>query len=200
MHSVVPSSPPKHDQFQLLSCTSLRRLLEMPKAVTESPIRSFSSPQAPLRDIWRCSHDRSCGLTPFDQSVCHIKSAWLLVTLQLCLNQTQPIEKILGTQNHIIVLPTFFSLSQQQKLIHELYLSRPSSKFSCWDHWARLLQTRNQTRSQECVPGSPTVWCVFRLGSWPCRRSHTMERTKCGFMGLTFLFRGLVKLWWHLGL
>ena len=26
------------------------------------------------------------------------------------------------------------------------------------------------------------------------------ERTLCGFMGLTLLFRGLVRLWWHLHL
>ena len=26
------------------------------------------------------------------------------------------------------------------------------------------------------------------------------EKTMCGFRGLTFLFRGLVRLWWHLDL
>ena len=26
------------------------------------------------------------------------------------------------------------------------------------------------------------------------------EKTMCGFMGLTFLFRGLARLWWHLDL
>ena len=41
-----------------------------------------------------------------DQSVCHIKSAWLLVTLQLYPGQAQPINKILKTLHHIIVLST----------------------------------------------------------------------------------------------
>ena len=36
IHKVVPSSPSKHDQVQLLSCTPLRRLLEMPQVVPES--------------------------------------------------------------------------------------------------------------------------------------------------------------------
>ena len=35
MHSVVPSSPSTHDPVQLLSCISLRRLLEMPEPVPE---------------------------------------------------------------------------------------------------------------------------------------------------------------------
>ena len=36
IHKVVPSSPSKHDQVQLLSCTPWRRLLEMPQVVPES--------------------------------------------------------------------------------------------------------------------------------------------------------------------
>ena len=35
VHSVVPFSPSTHDQVQLLSCISLKRLLEMPDAVPE---------------------------------------------------------------------------------------------------------------------------------------------------------------------
>ena len=38
MHSVVPSSPSTHDPVQLLSCISLRRLIEMPEAVPELSI------------------------------------------------------------------------------------------------------------------------------------------------------------------
>ena len=43
-------------------------------------IRSFSTSQPPFRVFWRCSHNQSCGLTPFDQSICHIKSVGLLTT------------------------------------------------------------------------------------------------------------------------
>ena len=70
LHCSEPSSPSAHVQVQFLSCISLNR-----------QICSFSTPQARFRAFWRCSHNQSCRLTPFDQSVRHIKSSWLLVTL-----------------------------------------------------------------------------------------------------------------------
>ena len=49
------------------------------------------------------------------------------------------------------------------------------------------------------VPQLLGVFSVRTLGLdadlTPCT-----ERTMCGFMGLTFLFLGLVRLWWHLDL
>ena len=42
-----------------------------PKLSLNRQIFSFSTLQAPFRAFWRCSHDQSCGLTPFDRSVCH---------------------------------------------------------------------------------------------------------------------------------
>ena len=52
IHKVVPSSPSKHDQVQLLSCTPWRRLLEMPQVVPESPnslvLHAPSSLSSPL--------------------------------------------------------------------------------------------------------------------------------------------------------
>ena len=57
-------------------------------------ICSFSTSQTSFRSFWSCSHHQNCGLTSFDQSVCHIKSAWLLVTLQSCPDQSQPISHL----------------------------------------------------------------------------------------------------------
>ena len=163
MHSVVPSGPSKHDQVQLLSCTSLRRLLEMPKAVLNRQIRSFSTSKVPIRTFWRCRHDQSCGLTPFDPH-----QECLAPGHTSTLTQPNPTDGYnFGTSASHNRPSHLFSWPQQQKIIHELNLSQPSSNFSCWDHQARLLQTRNETRSQEKFPGSPTVWCVFRQGSWP---------------------------------
>ena len=75
-----------------------------------------------------------------------------------------------ASHNHL-VHP--FSMPLQRKTTHELNLSQPSSKFSCWDHQACLLRMRNRTQLQECVPHFPAVWCVFRQGSWLRRRLHT---------------------------
>ena len=75
-----------------------------PKLSLNRQFFSFSTLQAPFRAFWRCSHDQSCGLTPFDQSVCHINSASLLITFQFCLHQTQPINISLETLHHTIVL------------------------------------------------------------------------------------------------
>ena len=92
MHSVEPSSPSTHDQVQFLSYISLRHLHEMLEAVSE------------LSNL--LTHHQNRGLTSFDQSVRHIKSAWLLVTLQLRPDQAQPINVTLETLHHVIVLST----------------------------------------------------------------------------------------------
>ena len=94
VHRAEPSSPPTHDQVQFLSCISLRRLHEMLEAVPE------------LSNLLVLHAQDSFSMTPFDQSVCHIKSAWLLVTLELCTDQTQPIRKFLETLHHMLVLST----------------------------------------------------------------------------------------------
>ena len=107
MHSVVPSSPSTHDPVQVLSCISLRRLLEMPEPVPE--LSNFLVLHAPSSDsiLLALHHDQNCGLTPLDQSTCHTKSAWLLVTFQFWQHQCQPIYVILETVHHIIILATF---------------------------------------------------------------------------------------------
>ena len=69
--------PSARVQVQFLFRISLKRLHEMLDAVPETSnslvldaLTSLASP------FWRCSHNQTCGLTLFDQSVCNIKSAW----------------------------------------------------------------------------------------------------------------------------
>ena len=91
-------------------------------------------------------------------------------------------------------------MPQQRKLTHELNLSHHHRNLPVWDHQACLLRTRNQTQLQECVPRFPAVWCVcsVRVLGFDADLTPGTERRMCGFMGLTLLVRGLVKLWWHL--
>ena len=77
-------------------------------------ICSFSTPQAPFRASWRRSHNKIRGLAPSDQSICHIKSTSLLVTVQFCLDEAQPVKRVMRTPYH---LGHPFSLPQQQRLI-----------------------------------------------------------------------------------
>ena len=73
----------------------------MPEAIPELS-NSLPLPlQAPFRAFWRCSHDQSCGLTPFDQSICHIKSAWLLATFQFSLHQLWGFVPYLPNSRHV---------------------------------------------------------------------------------------------------
>ena len=56
------------------------------------------------------------------------------------------------------------------------------------DHW-------NMFR----VPQPFRVFCVKALGLDADLTPNT-ERTMCGFVGMTLLFRGLIRLWWYLDL
>ena len=49
------------------------------------------------------------------------------------------------------------------------------------------------------VPQRFRVFCVKAFGLDADLTPNT-ERTMCGFVGMTLLFRGLIRLWWYLDL
>ena len=165
MHSVEPSSPSTHDQVQFLSCISLRRLLEMPEAVPElsnslvvdapSSLSSSLELQSPSKSwidiVWSKHLPHQECLAPGHISILPSPVPIDRCNFENSASHNRPIHP--------------FSVPQQQKSIHELSLSQPSSKSSCWDDQACLSRTRNQTQLQECVPHFPAVWCAFRRGS-----------------------------------
>ena len=129
---------------------SMRRLPEMLAAVPEMSnllvlhaASSFSSLLASQsqQDSW------------IDQSVCHIKSTWLLVTFQLCLDEAQPVKKVLKTPYHIIILA---SLSPCHKSKESNSITGmccvSTSCFGCLPSGLlALTQTSHQKRKGLCV-------------------------------------------------
>ena len=81
----LPSSPSTHDLIQLLSCFSLRRLLENCPTLS----LNYQTLHAP-NSLSSLLALQSRSEPPLDQSICPIKSVWLLVTFQFSLHQTQP--------------------------------------------------------------------------------------------------------------
>ena len=171
MHKVVPT----HDQVQLLSCISYG-FSKCPKlAVPESSNSLVLHAPSSLSSLWRCSNDQSCGLTPFDQSVCHIKSNCFR-------DQTPPIDVILETLDYIIVLATLSpcrnsehrSVCRVSRNHHRHF--RTTSRVCC--KRAVKLNHRNVLQIHHLFG----VFSVRALG-----RSHTI-RTMCGFVGLTMYF------------
>ena len=149
------------------------KLLECPKLSLNGHIWSSPRSKLPFEPLgFAVTIRQACGLTLFDPEFA--TSRVIGFSSHFNSKQTEPVN-MFSEDCSLHYRPDYpFSLPQLQKLIRVLNLSQPPSKFSCSDLQGCCLQTNNQTRSQEHVQCSPTVWCAFRQGSWPCRRSHTL--------------------------
>ena len=142
---------------------------------------------------WRCSHNQSCGLTPFDRSIWHIKSAWLLVTFQFCLHQSLSIVEILQNSATHDLPGHLFSLPQQKIDRNHHRCFRTTRRFCC-KHRIKL-NRRNVLQIHHLFGVFSIRTLALDADLTPCTK-----RTMCGFMGLKFLFRGLARLWKYLDL
>ena len=89
-----PSSPTTHDRVQFLSCISLKHLHEILEVVHD--VSNLFAVTIKTLD-WYC----------LIKSVCHIKSAWLLVTFQFSPHQSQLINVFLEILHHTISVHLF---------------------------------------------------------------------------------------------
>ena len=110
---------------------------------------------------------------------------------------------VLKTPYHIITLATPFSLPQQQRSIRVLSPVRNHHRdFPVVISRSVGFQTRSRTQLQGMCSVSTTCFVCLPSGLLALTQTTHQERkgTMCGFVGLTLLFRRLVRFWWHLDL
>ena len=98
-----------------------------------------------------------------------------------------------------------------------LHCAEPSSPTSHVQvHFLSCISLRRLLEMREAVPessnllvlhapsslsrGSPTVWCSVRALGLDADLTPNTERTVCGFVGLTLLFRRLIRFGWYIDL
>ena len=117
----VPKHPAHQSMFRSNFLSCIDGFSTCPKLSLNRQIWSVSTPQAPYRAFWRGSHSQTCGLTPFDQGVCHIKGAWIQVAFPSAF--ANPTDRCnFGNSASRHRPGHLFSLPQKRKLIHVLNL------------------------------------------------------------------------------
>ena len=202
MHCAGPSSSLAHVQVQFLFSISIKRL---PKKARSCPwiVKFARSPctRLPFGSFGRRNHNKIRGLAPSDQSICHIKSTWLLVTFQLCLDEAQPVNIVMKTPYHIIILATLspyhnikdWSVYRVNRNHHRDFPVGISRSAGC----KRVVELNY--RNVLCVCQLFRESSVWALGL-DANLAPRTKRTMCAFVGLTLLFRRLVIGWWYLDL